>query len=110
MWLFFTLSLFQVKYKTWISGYSAKVDTHIRCQCHPFKRVSLYYYYYHLPDWCSAWSGVGWPAGDVRENKEHPDVNKQHEENVEEEFADDLFTQVQRSVDDDQHKLGQKHR
>jgi len=46
----------------------------------------------------------------VRENKEHPDVNKQHEENVEEEFADDLFTQIQRSVDDDQHKLGQKHR
>jgi len=50
MWLFFTLSWFQVKYKTWISGYSAKVDTHIRCQCHPFKRVSLNYYYYHLPD------------------------------------------------------------
>jgi len=27
----------------------------------------------------------------VRQNKEYPDVDEQHEENVEEEFADDLL-------------------
>ena len=51
-----------------------------------------------------------WPAGDVRQDKEDPDMNEYDEENVKEEFADDLFTQIQRTVDDDEHKLSQQHR
>lgn len=51
-----------------------------------------------------------WPSSDVRKNEKDPDVDKQDEENVEEEFAYHLFAEVQSTVDDDQHKLRQKHR
>jgi len=54
------------------------------------------------------WSGS--PASDVRKNKEDPAVDKQHQENVEKELADDLLTQVECSVNYDQHELGKKHR
>jgi len=46
----------------------------------------------------------------VRKNKEDPAVDKQHQENVEKELADDLLTQVECSVNYDQHELGKKHR
>jgi len=37
-------------------------------------------------------------------------MNQDNEKNVEEEFADDLFTKIQCTVDDDEHKLSQQHR
>ena len=46
----------------------------------------------------------------MRQNKEHPDVDEQNQEDVEEELADDLLTEVESSVYDDQHELGQQHR
>ena len=42
---------------------------------------------------------------DVRQSKEHPDVDKDHEEDLKYHLSDDLLTQVQRSVDDYKDKL-----
>jgi len=41
-----------------------------------------------------------WPASNVRQDEENPDVNKDDEENVKEEFANHLFTKIQSTIDD----------
>jgi len=54
--------------------------------------MTIQYYKYVINTTRNTGLCVCRPAGDVRQDEEDPDVNQENEENVKEEFADDLFT------------------
>jgi len=56
------------------------------------RNMTIQYYKYVINTTRNTGLCVCRPAGDVRQDEEDPDVNQENEENVKEEFADDLFT------------------
>lgn len=46
---------------------------------------------------------------DARQNEEQPDVHANHLEQLEEQFATDISTQVKGAIDDNQQELDEQH-
>ena len=49
------------------------------------------------------------PSGDFGQDKEEPDVNEDDQQDLEDALANDVLTQEQGTVDDNQNKLEDQH-